>query len=536
VGRTIVRLPWRIGEQEMELSHDLAVSISEAATVHGAFAASLRQICGHAGWAVGMAWTPNARGDALEWQAGWSEPSPGLSGFVSSGRRMTFAPNEGLPGRVWASGAPAWTSDLREAEAFLGTPSAEQAGLKAALGIPVLAGIDCVAVLEFFLADRREEDQVLLESISAAAAQLGSFIRQKQAEDLLRASEERFRMLAETANDGIVSAGPAGTITYCNRQAEGMFGYPAGGLMGQPITALMPERYREDHLRGFRRYLDTGVPKILGTTLELSARRADGTEFPVELSLAGSPPEAEGDPTFTAIVRDTTQRKTLERMRDTFLHAVAHDLRGPLSAVLALTSVLEGDAWQERTTLSPDRRKEVLTRLRSSVEKMRRLINDVLDLERLDHGGATPMRRPTDVGALAQEVLAGLDVPTERSVEIETEPLVASVDPVQVERIVENLIANCLRHTPATSPIWVRVRAAEGGVRIEVDDGGAGVPEAERESIFQPFQQSRSPGGLGIGLSIVARFAELHGGRAWVEERPGGGAAFRVFLPGMPSG
>ena len=172
--------------------------------------------------------------------------------------------------------------------------------------------------------------------------------------------------------------------------------------------------------------------------------------------------------------------------------------------------------------------------MRSSVDKMRRLINDVLDLERLDHGGASPLRLRTDVGALTEEILAGLDVPPERSLSIETEPVVVSVDPVQVERIVENLVTNCIRHTPAEAPIWVRVRAAGGAVLIEVDDAGNGIPEAERELIFQPFQQSRRPGGLGIGLSIVARFAELHGGRAWVEDRPGGGAAFRVLLPDAP--
>jgi PAS domain S-box-containing protein len=513
----------------MELSHDLAVSISEAATVRDAFGAALRQICGHAGWAVGVAWAPNAEGDALEWQAAWSEPSSSLAEFISSSRGMVFAPGAGLPGLVWAGRRPAWMSDLRQAETFLRMASAEQAGLSAALGVPVLAGTDCVAVLEFFLTERREEDQALLETISAAAAQLGSFIRQKQAEDLLRVSEERFRSVADSANDGIVSAERPGFITYCNGQAERMFGYPPGGLLGQPITVLMPERYREDHLRGFRRYLETGVPKIIGTTVELWGRRADGVEFPVELSLASSPTNG-GEPTFTAIVRDATQRKTLERMRDTFLHAVAHDLRGPLASMLALTSMLERDAGGEGAALSPDRRQEVVGRMRSSVDKMRRLINDVLDLERLDHSGATPVRRPTDVGALTNEVLAGLEVPPERSLLIETEPVVVSVDPVQVERIVENLVTNCIRHTPSNARMWVRVRPAEGGALIEVDDAGDGVPEAERESIFQPFQQSRRPGGLGIGLSIVARFAELHGGRAWVEDRPGGGAAFRVFL------
>jgi len=121
-------------------------------------------------------------------------------------------------------------------------------------------------------------------------------------------------------------------------------------------------------------------------------------------------------------------------------------------------------------------------------------------------------------------------------VTVEAEEVVLAVDTAKVERIVENLVVNTARHTPAGSGIWVRVRAQDGGVLIAVEDQGEGVPEELKEAIFEPFRQgphrSRHSPGVGIGLSLVARFAELHGGRAWVEDRPGGGASFQVFLPG----
>src|SRR5438093_10982112 len=135
----------------MELSHELAVSISEAATVRDAFGVALRRICDHAGWAAGMAWMPNTEGSDLELKAEWYEPSPPVTEFVLSSHRMTFAPDEGLPGAVWAAGSPTWMSDLSEAKAFLRGLEAEKAGLRAAAGVPVLAGSECVAVLEFFL-------------------------------------------------------------------------------------------------------------------------------------------------------------------------------------------------------------------------------------------------------------------------------------------------------------------------------------------------------------------------------------------------
>jgi signal transduction histidine kinase len=113
-------------------------------------------------------------------------------------------------------------------------------------------------------------------------------------------------------------------------------------------------------------------------------------------------------------------------------------------------------------------------------------------------------------------------------------------DGSKVERIVENLLANTVRHTPATSTIWVEVRATNEGALLVVADDGAGIDEDLRDTIFEPFQQGpnapRHSPGVGVGLTLVRRFAELHGGRAWVEDREGGGASFRVLLPYEPSG
>ena len=110
------------------------------------------------------------------------------------------------------------------------------------------------------------------------------------------------------------------------------------------------------------------------------------------------------------------------------------------------------------------------------------------------------------------------------------------VDIAKIERVVENLLANTARHTPSNARIWVLVRAVDRGALIAVEDNGVGVPAELRDTIFEPFRQGpeapqHSPG-VGVGLTLVRRFAELHGGRAWVEEREGGGASFRVFLPG----
>ena len=121
---------------------------------------------------------------------------------------------------------------------------------------------------------------------------------------------------------------------------------------------------------------------------------------------------------------------------------------------------------------------------------------------------------------------------------MDIDQVVIPVDPSKIERIVENLLANTARHTPSNAHVWVSVHAHDDGALIKVEDSGVGVPAELREMLFEPFQQGpdapqHSPG-VGVGLTLVRRFAELHGGRAWIEERAGGGASFQVFLPGPP--
>ncbi len=178
-----------------------------------------------------------------------------------------------------------------------------------------------------------------------------------------------------------------------------------------------------------------------------------------------------------------------------------------------------------------------MSRIATNARKLERLLGDLLDLDRLQRGIIAPQRRPTDLAALIARAVDELDDPHEREIEIDVRPGIFSIDAAKTERIVENLLSNAARHTPPGTRIWVRAAPDEGGVSIAVEDEGPGVPEELREAVFEPFRQApgssseHSPG-VGIGLSLVRRFAELHGGRAWLEARDGGGSSFRVFLSG----
>jgi signal transduction histidine kinase len=230
--------------------------------------------------------------------------------------------------------------------------------------------------------------------------------------------------------------------------------------------------------------------------------------------------------------REATHRlRALDEMKNMFLEAVSHELRTPLTSILGSALTLE----QAGGSLRSEDQRDLIVRIAANARKLQRLLGDLLDLDRLQRGILSPQRRPVDVAEVVGEAVRESDVLGDRTVEIDAEPLVVSVDPAKVERIVENLLANAARHTPPGTRVWVRVEPEGDGALVIVEDEGPGVPAENQEMIFEPFQQAghhnHAPG-VGVGLSLVAKFAELHGGRAWLQDRPGGGASFRVLLPG----
>jgi K+-sensing histidine kinase KdpD len=233
-----------------------------------------------------------------------------------------------------------------------------------------------------------------------------------------------------------------------------------------------------------------------------------------------------------ATEREAAERlRELDELRSAFLTAVSHELRTPLTSVLGGALTLE----RQGAGLSDEDRDGLVHGVVANARRLDRLLGDLLDIDRLVKGIAEPVRTPTDIGVLITRAVAQSEIPGDHPIHVQADPGMIDIDAPKVERIVQNLVVNAGRHTPPGTPIWVRTCHEEGGVLIVVEDAGQGVPEELRRTIFEPFQQGehrvQHAPGVGIGLSLVSRFAQLHGGRAWVEERPGGGASFRVFLP-----
>jgi signal transduction histidine kinase len=237
-----------------------------------------------------------------------------------------------------------------------------------------------------------------------------------------------------------------------------------------------------------------------------------------------------------AIERDAADRlRQADEMKNTFLNAVSHELRTPLSAVLGCAVSLN---HASEMRLSDADMADLGNRLESNARKLSRLLSDLLDLDRLSQGILQPRRAPTDVAEMVRHVVEDTHAADHRSVHVTAPPLVVDIDGAKVERILENLIVNSIRHSGGTQ-LWISAVPEAEGLLLVVEDDGPGIPLELREGIFEPFRRgSDAPihaPGVGVGLSIVMNFAHLHGGRAWVEDRPGGGASFRVLIPGARS-
>ena len=369
---------------------------------------------------------------------------------------------------------------------------------------------------------------------------------------------ERFHELVETL-DAIFWEADAKDmrLTFLGGRAEEVLGADAGAWpsLGRAWGEHVVDDDRPAAIAAARSCIDDG----LDTTLEYRVRTPGGDDIWMRdmIHVVRRP---HGPAQVRGLMVDITERKTaeqalraserqfseaflrereaaqrlraLDEMKNTFLEAVSHDLRTPLTSILGSAITLEGS-----TDLPADDALDLIHRIATNARKLERLLGDLLDLDRLQRGIVTPQRRPTDVAELIRRSVEETEDRAGHQVHVLVQPFQVNVDAPKVERIVENLLTNALRHTPPDAQVWISAEAKDGGVVLTVEDDGPGIPLELREAIFEPFRQApgsatgHSPG-VGVGLSLVKRFAELHGGRAWVDERPGGGASFRVWLPG----
>lgn len=377
-------------------------------------------------------------------------------------------------------------------------------------------------------------------------------------------SSELVRSALESAPDAIVITDGSGNILFVNQQVTALFGYPTWELNGLAVECLLPERFRARHMGHRARFASDGRVRPMGAGFDLFARRRDGTEFPVEISL--SPIWDDGRPLVAAAIRDVTDRKRIEaelvaaresayrareaadRAREAadaareaadranqgksrFLATASHDLRQPLQTLALLNGTLRRLA---RDTDSV----EALARQEQAISAMSRLLNALLDISKLESGAIKP--EPTDftVAALFEELRAEFaGIAANKGLELEVEPCTdhAHSDPSLVEQILRNLLSNAIKYT-REGRVALRCQHEAQVIRIEVRDTGIGIPADQLPFIYDEFYQvgvatNSVREGYGLGLSIVQRLIKLLDLRLRVESEVGKGSSFSLDLP-----
>ena len=419
-----------------------------------------------------------------------------------------------------------------------------------------------IAHLDISIASWQEGSIFVLSDASAkrnAEREIGELIgREEQARHQINA-ERRFRELLEAAPDAIIEVDRDGRIVLMNPVTERMFGYSAAELLGRPVDILLPEEARAAHVLHRAHYWERATARSMARGITLYGRRKDGSSFPVEISL--SPVKAEGGIRVTAIMRDVTERKETERriqalreehtvqleirneeveranrLKSEFLANMSHELRTPLHTVIGFSELLEEEV---KGPLNADQ-KRFIGHIHKDARHLLDLINEVLDLSRIEAGKLVLNSEYVDMAELLEETVSSLRPQSElKSLLISAAApgnAYAFADRVRMRQIISNLLGNAVKFTPEGGRIDVSLEVLKEALQISVADTGLGIPEEEQDAIFDNFHQVTGPDsalreGTGLGLPITRRLVEAHGGRIWVESEPGKGSRFTFTVP-----
>ncbi|MBH0198087.1 MAG: PAS domain S-box protein [Nitrospira sp.] len=297
-------------EQRLTLQHEVANVLARASGLDDAISAILQPVCQTLGWDEALLWVVDESAQGLRCHSTWTTPGVGSDEYGTASRKWCFERGVGLPGRVWATAAPAWISDVAQDKNFPRMELAKRAGFHTAAAFPVRLAGRVYAVLEFFHHEIVPTDASLLTTFQAVADQLSQFCARKEIEEDLRTSEARLRAVVNHAVDGIITMDERGVVESFNPAAERMFGYRVDEVIGKNIKMLMPEPYRSEHDGYLARYHQTRQAKIIGIGREVMGLRKDGTTFPLDLAVSEM---CLGEQRlFTGITRDITARKQAE--------------------------------------------------------------------------------------------------------------------------------------------------------------------------------------------------------------------------------
>ncbi|MBD2666567.1 multi-component transcriptional regulator, winged helix family [Richelia sinica FACHB-800] len=360
----------------------------------------------------------------------------------------------------------------------------------------------------------------------------------KRTQEELRISQTRFERILSIADDAIISIDGQQQITLFNQGAEKIFGYSSAEIMGKKLDVLLPMRFAEVHRQYVKDFgQGTNLARRMGERREIFGIRRDGSEFPAEASI--SKLDIGEEFVYTVILRDITERKQIEKMKDEFVSVVSHELRTPLTSIHGSLGMLASGLL----STDSEQGKRLLQIATDSTERLVRLINDILDIERIESG---KVKMEKEICHLDDLIDSALDVmqslAAKANVQLSINSISAQIwaDPDRIVQTLTNLLSNAIKFSHPGSTVWLTASKEADNLLFMVKDTGRGIPADKLDSIFERFQQvdssdSRNHDGTGLGLAICQSIVQQHSGRIWVESELGVGSSFYFTLPMMES-
>ena len=526
-------------QREHRLALQLVVSqiVAENTSPEVAAMRILEALCVSHGWDLAVKWGVNAEESRLEFRSAWGAPGRRAETLIQECMGLKLATGADLPGRAWKDGHPVWIADLASVPVTPRIESALRHEMVSGWAVPVRMGNKVLAVLEFYCHFRLREDREVLATVETVAASLGQMLARSQERGRAEELSRRQEVLLDSVADGICGVDRRGLVSFANPAAARLLGADAASLTGKPVHDLLHgcapanRQCSEDcplHRASGHQKAAAGEDTIF---------RADGSSFPAEYVLTPIADQGRFSGSVLSF-RDISHRFALDRLKDEFISTVSHELRTPLTSIRGALGLLSSGILGKVNEKSANLLRIALT----NSDRLVRLINDILDLERIQSGKEPLAFRSVQLAQIVRQAIDGMAPVAEAAgVQLlhDTTQAEIAADPDRLLQVLTNLLSNAVKFSPPNSTISVMMRPGVSGVTLSVIDQGRGIPADKLDAIFGRFQQvdasdSRKKGGSGLGLAICRTIVQQHSGRIWAERNPVRGSTFRVFLPYQP--